>query len=96
MYWKRPTAAELEGTGYRPTDFQEPTVEVWDENWDVLALYNTYHSQWRVGMAGPVGLDLNVFHHALDRKGVTGAEYDQFIDDLNVIESAVLDKLSSQ
>lgn len=72
------------------SDFQEPTFEVWDCNWDVLALYAIYSTQWRAGAGGLYGLDFNVFHHALDRKGINGAVYDQWIADLMVIESAAL------
>jgi hypothetical protein len=79
---------------YRESDFPEPCVEVWEEHWDVINLYVTYSTQWRVGMNGVVALDMNVFHHALDRKGVVGEEFDDFIDDLRTIERAALLHLS--
>jgi len=41
-----------------------------------------------MGPVGPIGLDMNVFHHALDRKKIGEEEYDEFIDDLRVIESS--------
>ena len=41
-------------------------------------------------MGGPIGLDFSVMHHALDRKGITGEEYYDFLADLRVIESAAL------
>lgn len=65
-------------------------IELWDENWDVFHLYLSYPNQWRVGAGGPVGLDMSVFHHALDRKGIKGDEFDEFVEDLLVIESAAL------
>lgn len=46
-------------------------------------------------MNGPTGLDFNVIHHALDRKGITGEEYDDFIADMRVIESVALRKIHS-
>lgn len=65
-------------------------TDVWEENWDVVMLFLTYQTQWRMGPAGPIGLDFSVFHHALDRKGVKGDEYDQFVHDLQVIENAAM------
>ena len=59
----------------------------------MLQLFRTYSTQWRVGANGPVGLDFNVFHHALDRKGVTGEAFDEWIDKLTTIESAALAQL---
>lgn len=37
-----------------------------------------------------MSLDMNIFHHALDRKGVTGDEYDDFIANLQIIEKTAL------
>lgn len=95
LYYEAPTAEELaaSGSAYRVTDFVEPHVDVWDENWDVLHLFRQYSTQWRVGAAGPIGLDFNVIHHALDRKGVKGDEYDEFIADMRIIEAAALRKI---
>lgn len=79
----------------KPSDFPEPEYEVWDENWDSIGLFMLYSSQWRMGPGGPIGLDFNVIHHALDRKGVKGDEYDKFIDDLRTIEQAALKEITS-
>lgn len=88
FYWTPPTAEQLNTWGLKASDFPEPNVGVWEELWDVMMLYVTYATQWRVGAGGAVGLDFNVFHHALDRKGITGDEYDEFISDLREIENA--------
>lgn len=90
LYWHRPTAAELEGTKHRPDDYVEPECEVWDEHWEALMLFTTYMTQWRTGPGGVIGLDYNVFHHALDRKGVVGDEFDDLVWQLGVIEIAAL------
>lgn len=89
-YWQRPSPELLSRTKHKESDFPEPVVEVWNENWDVVSLFITYQSQWRVGMNGAIGLDFNVFHHALDRKGVSTNEYDDFIQKLRVIEAEAL------
>lgn len=93
LYWKAPTAASLAGTAYRVSDFPEPVVEVWDEHWEALMLFRQFSSQWRFGMNGPAALDLNVFQHALDKRGVSGDDYAQIMDDLSVIEGAALTQI---
>lgn len=93
LYWERPTAADLINTPYTLDDYPEPECEVWDENWDVVLLFQQNSTQWRTGMGGPIGLDYNVFHHALDRKRVSGADFDEAMQKLRVIESEALRQL---
>lgn len=69
------------------------TVDVWDENWDVLTLYSRLRTQWRVGMGGPIGLDMTVFFHELDRKKVPPELYDDMLWKLQIIEGAALTQL---
>ena len=68
----------------------KPKIELWDENVDVFLLFQRYCTQWRMGPRGPIGLDMSVFHDALDRKGIKGNEFDDFVVDLGVIEAAAL------
>lgn len=91
-YWRPPTALELQSLpGYTLDDFPEPPpFDVWDENWDVLHLFLLYRNQWIFTMAGPVALNMQVFHHALDRKKIPEDEYDRFILDLLIIEPIAL------
>jgi hypothetical protein len=65
-------------------------VEVWEDNWEAIALYRKYASQWRMNGRGPAALDMGIFFHELDRKGVNGAEYDEMVGKLSIIESAAL------
>lgn len=98
LYWKAPTAEELTSTPwYKPEDFikNEPKCEVWDENWDVINLFVMYSAQLRMGPNGPIGLDFNVFFHELDRKGITGDAYDEYVANLRTIERAAIAKLQS-
>jgi hypothetical protein len=82
----------LKGTSYTQKDFidNEPHVEVWDENWDVIELFRLYSRQWRMAMNGPVALDYTVFHHELDRKGVPEDEYDKIVWQLKIVEEQAL------
>jgi Phage related hypothetical protein (DUF1799). len=58
-----------------------------------MELFSQYSRQWRTAMGGATGLDFNVFHHALDRKGVTGEDYDEWVYKLTVIESEALKQM---
>lgn len=94
MYWRRPTAEELAGTGLKPKHYQEPQVDVWPENWPAISLFRSFSTQWRIGGGGPIGLDLGFFSHELQRKGVTGDEFDETLAALAVIEQAALEQIN--
>ena len=93
LYWKRPAAAEVAELGFRPEDYPEPDVEVWQENWAALQFFSRFSTQWRVGSGGPVGLDYGVFQHELDRIGIGPDEQTDLMDRLRVIEQAALEHI---
>jgi hypothetical protein len=43
-----------------------------------------------------MALDYNVFHHALDRRGVRGEQFEEWIDKLGTIEVAALKHLHTK
>lgn len=91
LYWRPPSAEDLANAPwYTIADYPEPDCDVWDENWLVLNLYMLYSNQWRMSTSGPAGLDMTVFHHALDRKGISEHEYDDWIKQLSIIEREAL------
>lgn len=90
IYWRAPSPEELVGTSYFVTDFTEETIEVWEENWDVLELYRQYSTQWRMAANGPVALDFAIFLHELDRKRVEESQYDRMVMQLRMIETEAL------
>lgn len=96
LYWRRPTAEELAGTGLKPEHYVEPEVEVWEENWPAIQLFMRYRTQWRMGMGGPVGLDYAVILHDLGRRGLSQSEHDDLMGKLQVIEDAALSQIHRQ
>lgn len=92
LYYRIPTAAELVDEPYTQQDFIDAreTIDVWDENWDVLTLFAKHMSQWRMAFNGPVALDYTIFFHELDRKKVPDDLYDDYTDKLSVIEDEAL------
>lgn len=91
-YWRRPTASELP-KWYKPEDFEEPHVEVWDENWQAIELFKRVDGQWRMGSRGPIALDYNVVDRAIDRLKLGDVERDELMERLRVCESAALSEL---
>ena len=93
FFWQRPTAAEASEFGLKPTDYTEPTVDLWSEHAAVFDLFCRLHTQWRVGAAGPIGLDYTVFFHELDRQELSRDEYDETMALLGLIERAALEEI---
>ncbi len=93
LYWRRPTAAELAGTGLKAKHYREPHVDVWDEHWDALQLFSRLTTQWRAGFGGPIGLDYNVIYQDLARAGIVGADFDSTMASIRVIEQAALEEI---
>lgn len=83
----------MAGTGFKLKHFPAPQVDIWPDNWPAIQLYTQFSTQWRVGMAGATGLDMNVFLHALDRRGLSPEDYDDFLGCLRVIEGAALEAM---
>lgn len=65
-------------------------VEVWPDNLAAVNLFITLGTQWRVGMAGAVGLDYNVLYRKMDRLNLSAAEYDALEEDVQVLEAEAL------
>jgi hypothetical protein len=64
-------------------DLDCDTVEVWPENWQAFRLLVDVRTQWR---GAGLGLDYNVLFRKMDRMGLSAAEYDDFEDDIRVME----------
>jgi hypothetical protein len=69
------------------------TVYVWPDNWRSVAMFVELMTQWRVGMAGPVGLDYSAVAALFSIRGTSGARRRRMLDDLRVMEAAVLTKI---
>lgn len=96
FYTERPTAEVMAFMGYRETDFPDAICEIWPENWPPFALFTQFSTQWRMGYGGPYGLDMSVFLHELDRKGLSTDDYDAQLAALRVIERTALSKMNEK
>lgn len=93
-YFRRPTAAELEGTGFLPEHYTEPDVEVWPENWNAWSVFTLLQGQWRCGPSGPIGLDYAVVFPELEHRGITGEDRDDTMNAIRVVEAAAITQLT--
>jgi hypothetical protein len=71
---------------------EEDVFKVWPENWDSLVWWNRVATQWRVGMAGPVGGDYGSWFELFRLYGVENQR--ELFEDLQLMEGVVLSKLA--
>ena len=90
MYESPPSEAEMAAAGLTLEDFAGEAVEIWPENEPAYFLFEALRRQWRIGTAGPTGLDHNVLLHRLDRMSLDPEDYDQLDADIRLMEEKAL------
>lgn len=90
LYFRVPTAAELQGTGLKPKHYVAPEVVLWPENNTAIDLFQRISNQWRCGAGGPIGLDYRVVYDELAHLGIAGDARDEVMAALSVIEVAAM------
>lgn len=65
-------------------------MAIWPGNERAVEWFIELGTQWRVGAAGPVGLDYNVLFTLAERRGVTGDEFEELFIDLRIMEDEAL------
>lgn len=53
-------------------------------------------TQWRVGFSGPTGLDYNVLFRLLDEAGLSGQQWREMFEDIQVLEVHALKTISER
>jgi hypothetical protein len=100
MYKQGPTKedrAVMNMFGLTEDDYvDESVVEVWQDNWDAILLFDALGSQWRVGSAGPYGLDYNVLYHKMDRMNLTPERYDELEEEIRILEAGALEEMRKE
>ena len=77
-------------------DLAADPVEIWPENMQAYELFCAMDTQWRIGMAGPTGLDYAALPMALRMIGAARADWPQLMADIRVMESAALQAMRSK
>ena len=100
MYAADPTDAqltELEAAGFTADDVATEDVEIWPENVQAYSLFHGLRRQWHLApMGGPIALNFLLAYHRMDRMGLTPDEYNQLDQDLQIMEDAALEAMSSK
>lgn len=68
--------------------------EVFEENWEVLMLFLRVSTQWRIGMAGPTGLDHGVTLGLLSLYSVEESKRVELFEGVRIMEDAALDEMA--
>ena len=77
-----------------PEDDRDDSFEVLPENWDAVQMFMRCQTQWRVGMAGPIGLDYGAVNWLLRLYEVEDQR--SVLEDLQTMEAAVLMTISKR
>ena len=88
----KPDAAALAVFGLTPDDFPEldDQVDIWPDNEPAVRLYCAMQSQWRVGFAGPTGLDYAALPAVLSLLQIPPEQHPDTFDCLRVMEAEAL------
>jgi hypothetical protein len=65
-------------------------IEVWPDNVMIVNVFISMSTQWRVGMAGPTGLDYAVLPFVMRANGVPITERRAVFDGIRTMEDAAL------
>ena len=68
--------------------------EVFPENWEAITMWTRISTQWRVSMAGAIGLDYTVLRWLFELYEVKDQR--ELLEDLQTMEAAVLEYRARQ
>lgn len=88
--------AEMATAGLVEEDLAGEDAEVWPENLSAYGLFCALSTQWRIGMAGPTGLDYGAIPAVLRLQRVPRAEWSSLFEDIQVMERQALKAMSSK
>jgi len=71
---------------------RESDICVWPENWEAVQVWARSQTQWRVGMAGVIGMDYAGLDVVMQRMDV--ADKADVFDRIQVMEAVVLQGLN--
>lgn len=95
MYESGPTDAELEVAGLTREDVTT-SCEIWPQNYQAYLLFCAMDTQWRIGMAGPTGLDYAALPVALRMIDAPRVDWQELMTDVRVMESAALQAMRKE
>ncbi len=92
MFARPPSKQELELWCLTEDDF---SVDIFPENWATVSLFMRLRTQWRTGLAGFTGLDYSPLFQLLDRMRLSEEEHERMFSEIQIMEAAALEEMSS-
>nr|WP_051423892.1 DUF1799 domain-containing protein [Bordetella petrii] len=77
----------------KPEDLPDEEVELWPENVRVKDAFMLMETQWRVGYAGPTGLDYGALPMVFRSLAIFDDDQVDVFDGLRVMEAAALSEM---
>lgn len=71
-------------------------VEIWPDNLQAYELFNALATQWRIGMAGPTGLDYGAVAMTMRLCGIPRSKWTELFADVRIMERAALEAMSNR
>jgi hypothetical protein len=91
-----PDWAARAAMGLEPEDFEDEILELWPDNLLTVNLFSAMCHQWRSGMSGYYGMDLNVLPIFEERMKVPLDQRDEIFESLLLMERAALEMLQKR
>lgn len=71
-------------------DYPDEVIGIFPENWGALDVFMSLSTQWRVGAAGPTGLDYNVLPALMRMKAIPRSDWPATLENIQVMEDKAL------
>lgn len=75
--------------GFSSDDF-ESEIGIWPDNWAAFEVFAAMQTQWRAGMAGPVGLDYPALESVMRLCGIRKCERAEVFELVRLMELEAL------
>jgi hypothetical protein len=75
---------------------QDNVFYLWPEHWPALRVFMRLRSQWQPGHSGVIGLRYESIPFVMDLESIGQSDRPSVMDDLQLMESTVLDILSKK
>ncbi len=95
MYDSGPSQEELDAIGIKREDVEDTSdFEVWPENWLPYKVFSEVNTQWRVGAAGPTGLDYGPVQWAMGLHRIPKKQQLEVLRAIRTMESSALKQMN--
>ncbi|MDU9398027.1 DUF1799 domain-containing protein [Pseudomonas sp. zfem003] len=79
--------------GLSAADVPAEEILIWPDVWPALTAFNCLSTQWRMGYAGPTGLDYSALEPTFRLNDIPPADWPKLFADIRVMERAALDTM---